>query len=53
MKTAAKRWIEQRQRDEKAKREKEGVRWRQRFFEKDGGDGWRYKESLDVRNGDV
>ncbi|CAK5066460.1 unnamed protein product [Meloidogyne enterolobii] len=46
--TQAKRWIEQRQRDEKIQRDKEGIQWKTRFFEKIG-DSWRYKESLNDR----
>lgn len=50
----AKRWIEQRQRDEKARRDKEGIKWKQQFFKKDG-DGWQYKYALNIndRNEDI
>ncbi|KAF7638107.1 Oxysterol-binding protein [Meloidogyne graminicola] len=47
----AKRWIEQRQREEKIKRDEKGIKWKTRFFEK-VGDSWRYKESLGDRIND-
>jgi hypothetical protein len=45
---SARNWIEQRQRDERAKREKEGREWKQRLFEQDGN-GWRFKEAWELR----
>lgn len=55
----AKRWIEQRQRNEKEKRDKAKEHWQARFFERINPnpnstsaaptDGWRYREPLEER----
>jgi hypothetical protein len=47
---SAKLWIEERQREARAKMDKEGRQWERLFFEKDG-DGWKYKEVLQLHNG--
>lgn len=46
--TAAKQYIEQRQRDEAKKREQTGQEHQCKYFEKDG-DEWRFKHPLETR----
>ncbi|VDN43916.1 unnamed protein product [Gongylonema pulchrum] len=43
--TSAKRWIEQRQRDEAKKRQEEGIVYHPLLFVRDG-EGWKYKDEL-------
>ena len=47
----AKRWIEQRQRDEEDEREESGTKYRQQHFRKPGDDNddWKYKDELSKR----
>jgi predicted nucleic acid-binding protein len=47
--SSAKRWIEQRQRDEAKQRQEDGVEHQQKFFRKLDQDGWQFTDDLSLR----